>query len=264
MTDTHDSCVAGIMVQTLSHMADSGCIIVFGATGGIGSAVVRQLAGEGSRLVLAGRNREKLEALSRETSATVAVADVTDSGAVDECVTQAQQTHGEICGVAHCVGSLLLKPARLTSDEEWDRAVRLNLTSAFYVLRSAVKAMQATGGSIVLMSSAAAQVGLRNHEAIGAAKAGIEGLMRSAAASHARYGIRVNCVAPGLVETPLTASITTKEASLRAATSMHALGRIGQADEIASAVCWLLDARQGWVTGQVVGVDGGLSRIAAG
>jgi len=245
-------------------MVDSTCTIIFGATGGIGSAVVRRLAKEGNNLVLAGRDRDKLEALAEETSSRTAVVDVTDSRAVEECVQQVQQTSGEVRGVAHCVGSLLLKSARLTSDEEWDRTIRLNLTSAFYVLRSSVKAMQSNGGSIVLMSSAAAQVGLKNHEAIAAAKAGIEGLARSAAASHSRYGIRVNCVAPGLVETPLTARLTANEASLRAATSMHALGRIGQPEEIASAISWLLDPRQGWVTGQVIGVDGGLSRILAG
>jgi 3-oxoacyl-[acyl-carrier protein] reductase len=121
--------------------------------------------------------------------------------------------------------------------------------------------MMQAGGSIVLSSSAAARVGLANHEAIAAAKAGVIGLMLSAAASYAPRGIRVNCVAPGLVRTPLTARTTANEASLAASTGMHALGRIGEPEDVAAAIAWLLDPAQGWVTGQVIGVDGGLATV---
>lgn len=238
--------------------------VVFGATGGIGSGVVRRLVREGKQVALVARNRERLDRLAEETSSAAFEADVTDSKAVEECMQAVQRDHGAIAGVANCVGSLLLKSARLTSDEEWEQTIRTNLTSAFYVLRSAVTAMLSSGGSIVLMSSAAARIGLKNHEAIAAAKAGVEGLALSASASHARYGIRVNCVAPGLVDTPMTTRITTSEVNLRAAKSMHALGRIGQPGEVSSAICWLLNSEQQWVTGQVIGVDGGLGKIQTG
>jgi NAD(P)-dependent dehydrogenase (short-subunit alcohol dehydrogenase family) len=121
--------------------------------------------------------------------------------------------------------------------------------------------MMNSGGAIVLVSSAAARVGLANHEAIAAAKAGIIGLTLAAAASYAARGIRVNCVAPGLTETPLTARITANEASRKASEAMHALGRIGRPEEIASAMAWLLDPENSWVTGQVIGVDGGLASV---
>ena len=121
--------------------------------------------------------------------------------------------------------------------------------------------MMSGGGSIVLVSSAAARTGLANHEAIAAAKAGVMGLTLSAAASYAARGIRVNCVAPGLVETPLAARITGNEGSLQASKAMHALGRIGQPGDVASAMAWLLDPANSWVTGQVIGVDGGLGTI---
>jgi NAD(P)-dependent dehydrogenase (short-subunit alcohol dehydrogenase family) len=117
------------------------------------------------------------------------------------------------------------------------------------------------GGSIVLVSSAAARVGLANHEAIAAAKAGVIGLALSAAATYAPRGIRVNCVAPGLVRTPLTSRITENEAALKGSLAMHALGRIGEASDVASAMEWLLDPAQAWVTGQVIGVDGGLASL---
>jgi NAD(P)-dependent dehydrogenase (short-subunit alcohol dehydrogenase family) len=154
----------------------------------------------------------------------------------------------------------LLKPAHITTNDEWDFTLRQNLNSAFYLLRAATKAMKA-GGSVVLLSSAAARTGLANHEAIAAAKAGVIGLTLSAAASYAARNIRVNCVAPGLVATPLTARITGNEASVKASAAMHALGRIGAPEDVASAIAWLLDPSNSWVTGQVIGVDGGLSSV---
>jgi NAD(P)-dependent dehydrogenase (short-subunit alcohol dehydrogenase family) len=121
--------------------------------------------------------------------------------------------------------------------------------------------MMSTGGSIALVSTAAARTGLANHEAIAAAKGGVIGLTLSAAATYASRNIRVNCVAPGLTATPLAARITSNEAALKASQAMHALGRIGQPEEVASALAWLLDPENSWVTGQILGVDGGLGSI---
>lgn len=173
--------------------------------------------------------------------------------------------HGRIDGAANCAGSILLKPAHLISDAEFADTLAQNLTTAFHVLRAAAKRMmrQEGGGAIVLCSSVAAQRGLLNHEAIAAAKAGVEGLALAAAASYARSGVRINCVAPGLTRTDLTRGITSNEAIAKASAAMHPLGRIGSPDEVASAICWLLDREQSWVTGQVIGIDGGLGRVQA-
>ena len=113
----------------------------------------------------------------------------------------------------------------------------------------------------MLMSSAAARIGLANHEAIAAAKAGIIGLAQSASATYAAKNIRFNVVAPGLVDTPLAAGITRSPVMKKASEAMHPLGRIGQPDEIASVIEWLLSSDSSWVTGQVIGVDGGLSSV---
>jgi len=121
--------------------------------------------------------------------------------------------------------------------------------------------MLATGGSIVLASSVATKIGLVNHEAIAAAKGGINGLVLSAAATYASRNIRVNAVAPGLVRTPLAAKLTSNEASLKASMAMHPLGRIGEPDDVASAIAWLLDPKTTWVTGQILGIDGGLGSV---
>lgn len=235
--------------------------IVFGATGGIGASLSRRLAARGARLVLAARTADRLEALADELRATPHAADAVRLEEVEACVEKAVELHGRLDGVANCVGSLLLKPAHGTSAVEWNDTIAANLTTAFAVLRAATKAMMDTGGSVVLVSSAAARVGLVNHEAIAAAKAGVIGLTLSAAATYASRGIRVNCVAPGLVRTPLTTRITENEASLKASVAMHALRRIGEPEDVAAAIDWLLDSRQGWITGQVLGVDGGLADV---
>ena len=123
--------------------------------------------------------------------------------------------------------------------------------------------MRTGGGSIVLLASAVAQRGMINHEAIAAAKAGVVGIAQSAAATYARYNLRVNCVAPGLTRTPLTESLTRHETSMKASAALHPLGRIGEPEEVASAIRWFLDPQQSWVTGQVLAVDGGLSSVQA-
>ena len=235
--------------------------VVLGAYGGVGSALCRRLAKKGAHLLLAGRDEARLASLAAELGAQTFPLDATNLRQVEACIKQASGLYGQVSGVANCVGSLLLKPAHLLTEEEWDATIATNLKSAFAAVRAATAAMAQQGGSIVLLSSAAARIGLANHEAISAAKAGIEGLALAAAASYASKGIRVNCVAPGMTRTPLTAKLLQNEMMAKASAGMHALGRIGEPDDIASAIEWLLDPEQSWITGQVIGVDGGLSRI---
>ena len=247
--------------MTPTDFEQSPSYLVLGATGGIGSALCRQLVARGARLLVAARSAEKLRALADELGAHLFPVDTTQSAQVDACVACVLGWHGRLNGVAHCVGPLLLKPAHLTSDAEWDVTLAVNLTSAFAVVRASVRAMTNPGGAIVLVLSAAARAGLANHEAVAAAKTGIIGLVFSAAASYASRGIRVNGVAPGLMRTALTAALTSNEATLKASTALHALGRIGEPADVASAIAWLLDPRPGWITGQILGVDGGLADL---
>ena len=207
-------------------MESEGCIVVLGATGGIGSALARRLAAKGNRLLLAGRSPEKLEPLAAELAAESLVLDARKVAEVHAGLERAAERFGQVDGIANCVGSLLLKPAHLTSQDEFDATLSTNLGSAFATVHAAGRVMR-KGGSIVLVSSAAARLGLPNHEAIAAAKAGIIGLALSAAATYASRGLRVNCVAPGLVETPLTAGITGNAQAAKASIGMHALGRLG-------------------------------------
>lgn len=237
--------------------------VILGATGGIGSALTRRLAACGARLVLAARGSERLDELARTVEGTAVPADATKFDDVERLFARALELHGRVDGAACCVGSILLKAAHLTTEAEFQATLSANLTTAFATVRSAARAMGDNGGSIALCSSAAARVGLPNHEAIAAAKAGIIGLTLSAAATYAPKGVRVNCVAPGLVRTPLTARITGSETALKASVALHPLGRVGEPGDVASALEWLLHPSQTWVTGQVIGVDGGLADVKA-
>jgi NAD(P)-dependent dehydrogenase (short-subunit alcohol dehydrogenase family) len=233
--------------------------VILGATGGIGSSLCRRIKGRGGRLLLAARDEAKLAALSSELDAPYMALDAAEPADVKVAIERCKEAHGRFDGIVNSVGSILLRPAHMTKVEDFDATVRTNLRSAFATVHAGAAALRRSGGSIVLVSTAAARTGLPNHEAIAAAKAGVQGLALSAAATYAPQGVRVNVVAPGLVNTPLAAPITSSEKALETSRAMHALGRIGEPDEVASAIEWLLDPGQGWVTGQVLGVDGGLS-----
>ena len=161
-------------------------------------------------------------------------------------------------GAVNCAGSIVLKPAHLTSESDFQETLDLNLKTAFAVVRAAGKFMT-EGGSVVLFSSAAARLGLPNHEAIAAAKAGVQGLAVSAAATYAGRNLRFNVIAPGLVDTPLASRITSRPAARQASEAQHPLGRLGTAEEVASLAAWLLGPSGSWATGQVFGLDGGLA-----
>jgi NAD(P)-dependent dehydrogenase (short-subunit alcohol dehydrogenase family) len=186
-------------------------------------------------------------------------ADVLQEAELAQAVATALQTLGRIEACAYCVGSLLLRPAHLTTREQFEECLQINLVGAFLVLRSVAPHMaEQGGGSILFFSSAAADVGLPNHEAIAAAKGGLESMTRAAAMTYAKKHVRVNCLAPGLVDTPLSAGITGNPASLQASIGYHPLGRIGQPRDLVEAASWMLSPGSDWMTGATVAIDGGM------
>ncbi len=231
--------------------------LVIGGAGGIGSEVARRLDGT---VVVAGRTREDLDAVADETGAVPRVLDARDLAAVATAVAEVAEEHGGLDGVVNCAGSVVIKPAHLTTPDEWDDVVATNLTTAFATVRAAGQVLR-DGGSVVLVSTAAATTGLANHEAIAASKGGIDALVRSAASTYGGRGLRFNAVAPGLVATPQTVRITGNDTQAETSRRMHALGRLGEPGDVASAITFLLDPANDWITGQVLGVDGGLGHV---
>jgi len=226
--------------------------IIVAASSGIGQATQKLLTAQGHRVFTTARDERKIT--------PDAVLNAADFAQTESVFSQARADMGHIDGVINCAGSLLLKPAHLTSATDYQAVIEASLTTAFSVVRAAAKTMPA-GGSVTLVSSAAALEGLANHEAIAAAKAGIVGLTLSAAASYAGAKLRVNAVAPGLTQTPLTQQITGNDTSRKFSEAMHALGRLGTPEDVARAIVFLADPQNDWITGQVLAVDGGLSCI---
>ena len=242
-------------------MSGPNRVLVIGGAGGIGAAVARMIAAGGGSVYLAGRDAAKLAAIGGEIGMPCGTVEASDPDAVDACADAAVAALGGLDGIVNCAGSLILKPAHLTTTAEWQATLAANLSSAFGCVRAAGRLLKAEGGSVVLVSSAAARVGLANHEAIAAAKAGVIGLVLSAAATYAKAKIRFNAVAPGLVRTPLTKGLVASELAEKASIGIHPLGRLGEPEDVARAIHFLLDPAQGWITGQVLGVDGGLADL---
>lgn len=234
--------------------------LIIAGTSDIGIATAKRLIAQGHHVTMTSRDESKRD---------VAVGINAHFHAVNPCDFQAMQNLFEtlnqsdqpLTGAVNCAGSILLKPAHLTNESDFQETINANLTTAFATVHAAGKAMAGQGGSIVLLASAAALVGLPNHEAIAAAKAGVIGLALSAAATYASTHLRFNVVAPGLVETKLTRAMTSSPALRKISESMHPQNRIGTPDDVASAICFLLHPENKWITGDVLTVDGGLSHL---
>lgn len=235
-------------------------VLITGATGAIGSELSRRLSAAGHQLVLIARDRAKLAALAAEIgNAETFPADLADATSARDALQQAWRHAGAIDAFAHCVGSTLIKPLHLTTDDEAAAQLATNYLSAFHSLRDlvALALKHKHSISVVLISSVVAHHGFPNHEAISAAKGAVAALALSAAATYASRGIRVNVVAPGLTRSGLTARfIATQQAEVRSAAAIP-LARIGEPRDPAALIEFLLSDRSAYLTGQIITVAGG-------
>ena len=236
--------------------------LITGAAGGVGRAVAERLAAEGWQLIVASRSGERLSASFGEHHLQV-VADCTTVAGARQTLRAAQDHEMLPTALAHCVGNIRLGAMHRMSEADFNDCLNANLISAFHTLSAFVGALREarSAGAAVLVSSAAARIGTPNHEAVAAAKAGLEGLVRGAAATYAANGIRINAVAPGIMETPASAGVIASPAAREAAARQYPLPGIGSPDELAELMVWLLSDSAARVTGQVWSLDGGFSSI---
>ena len=231
-------------------------IIIFGATGTIGSALARQITHEGGSVFLAGRDEASTSALASELGAHYGLFDAEDEASV-HAVIQAASAIAPITGLIWAVGSILLKPVSKLSAQDYASTYYLNVIAPALAIRDAAPHLKNTQGAVLLFSSVAATQGFVAHGAIASAKAAVEGLARSLAAELSPE-IRVNVIAPSLTDSKMAAPLLSNEVMAKGIASAHPLRRLGEGQDFAALGALLMDnQRSGWITGTVIAVDGG-------
>ena len=237
----------------------SGKYLIFGATGSIGSSLVEKLYIEKKDCHLIGRNEEELKKIAEKFNYSFSICDVLKIDFVKKLVDDLSNT--EILGIAYCVGSIDLKPLKLTKASDFVSSYVLNLVAVTDIIRSFQDNLKKNNGSVVLYSTVAAKKGFINHSIISSAKSGVEGLTVALAAELAP-NIRVNCIAPSLSKSKMAKNVIKNSKIEESLAKMHPLKRIGEGSDAASLSKFLLSTDSSWITGQIIGVDGGRSSIA--
>jgi NAD(P)-dependent dehydrogenase (short-subunit alcohol dehydrogenase family) len=243
---------------------DGRVAVVTGGASGIGAATARRFAAEGARVVVVDRDPEGAAAVADEIDGTALALDVRAGDAVEQAIGQIISAFGRVDVLVNNAGTGDLRPLHTVDDKLWRRLIDVNLTGTFNAMRSVVPHMLAGGGgTIVNNASLSGLFPTRNEAAYSAAKAGVIALTKSGALE---YGpaVRVNCVAPGHVRTPLTIVWEQMPEAFAPIADAIPLGRIGEADEIAEVILFLASDRSSYVTGQTLVVDGGAMLPQAG
>lgn len=240
-------------------MTEKRRVLVYGAAGGIGSALCRLLHAQGVQLHLVGRTESKLSALAQEVEATYTVGDVTDAALFGKV---AQEAGEALDGLVYAVGTITIRSLARLSEQDFLNDFRVNALGAALAVQAALPALKKSSGvaAVVLFSSVAALQGFANHASIGMAKGAVSALTLALAAELAPK-VRVNAIAPSLTRTPLGENLLGSEQMAASIAALHALQRLGEAKDIAALAAFLLSPEADWISGQIIGVDGGRSTL---
>ena len=233
--------------------------LILGATGSIGSSLSRKIVSDGGEVHLVGRDEKSLSDLASELNSSFTVVDVLEENFSDKITKDLGDT--PLNGLAYCVGSIDLKPIKMTKKSDYMQSFNLNLISATEIIRSTSENLKKNKGSIVLFSTVAVKRGFTNHSIVASAKGAIEGLTVSLAAEFAP-NIRVNCIAPSLTKSKISNFLLKNEKIAEGIAKLHPLKRIGEGSDSSSVANFLLSSNSSWITGQIFGVDGGRSSVA--
>ena len=240
--------------------------LVTGASGGIGSAIARALAAQGARLALSGSNGAKLRSFREELNAEYGhdhveiTCDLSDTKQVEELIPAALDTFGKLDILVNNAGITRDNLAMRMKDDEWDSVIRINLESAFRLMRAAARPMmKARFGRVVSITSVVGATGNPGQMNYCAAKAGLVGMSRSLAQELATRGVTVNCVAPGFIRSAMTEALDDKQKD--AINGRIPMARMGEGDDVGAAVAYLASREAGYVTGQVLHVNGGMAML---
>jgi NAD(P)-dependent dehydrogenase (short-subunit alcohol dehydrogenase family) len=235
--------------------------MIGGASGGVAQALAPLLRSEGFRLAQVGREASRIVAGDGDLLVEADLSTPDGAARAMQAVEAALGTAPD--AFVNCAGSTLIASIARTREEQYRDCLRANLDTAFFGVQAWLDALKRAGkpGAAVLFSSVVAGVGVANHAAIAAAKGAVESLVRSVAADVSALGIRINAIAPGLMRTPMTARMVANEAGARQVAAQYPLGRHGEAEDAARLAAFLVSEHAGWITGQVIGLDGGFRAV---
>ena len=231
--------------------------LIFGATGSVGSSLAEQLKNSGNDVHLVARNENEVKSIAENLGCSYTVADVLEDGFIEKV----KSDINEIKGIAYCVGSIDLKPLRMVTEADMNKCMKLNLYSAIEAIKGFQESLKKNKGSVVLFSTVAAQRGFTNHTIIASAKAAVEGLTVTLAAEFAPH-IRVNCIAPSLSKSKIAEPMLKNPAIAEGIAKAHPLKRLGEGKDSAALAKFLITEESSWITGQIIAVDGGRSKLS--
>ena len=231
--------------------------LIFGATGSVGSSLAEQLKNSGNDVHLVARNENEVKSIAENLGCSYTIADVLEDGFVEKV----KSDISDIKGVAYCVGSIDLKPLRMVTEADMNKCMKLNLYSAIEAIKGFQESLKKNKGSVVLFSTVAAQRGFTNHAIIASAKAAVEGLTVTLAAEFAP-NIRVNCIAPSLSKSKIAEPMLRNPTIAEGIAKAHPLKRLGEGKDSAALAKFLITEESSWITGQIIAVDGGRSKLS--